>query len=113
LRRTAVATPGVSAASHFGGGPAAIPSSPVAPRGVRQLVLFCVLATVCMAMIVIGTSRLVLMRRPRPVRAPGYHQPAADAAVSYPAPPPQEWPSTPPGHAGAAEDTRGAGRPGE
>ena len=113
LRRTAVATPGVSAASHFGGGPAAIPSSPVAPRGVRQLVLFCVLAAVCMAMIVIGTSRLVLMRRPRPVRTAGYHQPAADATISYPAPPPQEWPSTPPGHAGAAEDTRGAGWPGE
>jgi subtilisin family serine protease len=113
LRRTAVATLGVSAASHFGGGPAAIPSSPVPPRGVRQLVLFCVLATVCMAMIVIGTSRLVLMRRPRPVRTAGYHQPAADATISYPAPPPQEWPSTPPGHAGAAEDTRGAGWPGE
>jgi subtilisin family serine protease len=109
LRRAAAVTPGVSADSHFGGGPAAIPSPPVAARGVRQLALFCVLAAVCMAMIVIGTSRLVLMRRP--MRTAAYQRPAADTAGGYLAPLPQQRPSTPPGHAGAAEDTRGASGP--
>ena len=109
LRRTAAVTPGVSADSHFGGGPAAIPASPVAARGVQQLVLFAVLATVCMAMIVIATSRLVLMRRP--VRNAAYQRPAADNAAGYLTPLPQQWPSTPPGHAGAAEDNRGASGP--
>jgi subtilisin family serine protease len=109
LRRTAAVTPGVSADSHFGGGPAAIPSPPVAARGVRQLALFCALAAVCMAMIVIGTSRLVLMRRP--VRTAAYQRPAADTGGGYLAPLPPPWPSTPPGHAGAAEDTRGASGP--
>jgi subtilisin family serine protease len=79
LRRTAVLTPGVSADSHFGGGQAAISAPPVAPRGVRQLVLFCVLAAVCMAMIIIATSRLVLMRRP--AHTAGYREPPPDGAA--------------------------------
>ena len=62
--RGAAATPGLRADSYFGGGPAAVPPAPVAPRGLRQLVLFCLLAAVCLAMIVIATSRLLLMRRP-------------------------------------------------
>jgi hypothetical protein len=68
LRRTALLTPGVSADSHFGGGPAAVPAPPVAPRGVRQLVVFCGLAAICLAMMVIAASRLILMRRPLPSR---------------------------------------------
>ncbi len=83
LRHTAaVLTPGVTADSHFGGGPAAIPAAPVAPRGVRQLVLFCVLAAVCMAMIVIATSRLVLMRRP--AHTVGYGVPPQDRSAPSP-----------------------------
>ena len=109
LRRTAVLTPGVSANIRFGGGVGAVPPAPVPPRGVRQLVLFCVLATVCMAMIVIATSRLVLMRRP--VRTAGYRGPARDGTASYPAPLPQEWLATPPGHGGAAEEQHGAADP--
>jgi hypothetical protein len=62
-----------------------------------------------MAMIVIGTSRLVLMRRP--MRTAAYQRPAADTAGGYLAPLPQQRPSTPPGHAAAAEDTRGASGP--
>jgi hypothetical protein len=89
----------------------AVPPAPVAPRGVRQLVLFCVLATVCMAMIVIATSRLVLMRRP--ARTAGYREPAPDGTASCPAPPPQEWFATPPGQGGAAEEQHGAADPGE
>ncbi|HTW05254.1 MAG TPA: S8 family serine peptidase [Streptosporangiaceae bacterium] len=65
LRKAAAMEPGLSPDSHYGGGPAAIPAAPVAPRGVRQLVVFCLLAAMCLAMIGIATSRLVLMRRPR------------------------------------------------
>jgi subtilisin family serine protease len=82
LRRTASLTPGVSAASHFGGGPAAVPAPPVAARGVRELVVFCLLAVICLAMIVIATSRLVLMRRP--LAASGY-PPSGYPASGYPA----------------------------
>jgi subtilisin family serine protease len=80
LRRTALLTPGLSADSHFGGGPAAIPPPPVAARGLHQLTAFCVLAAICLAMIVIAASRLVLMRRP--MHSAGYGGPA--------------WPATPP-----------------
>jgi subtilisin family serine protease len=109
LRRTAVLTPGVSAGTRFGGGLAAVPQPPVAPRGVRQLAAFCVLAAVCMAMIVVATSRLVLMRRP--VRTAGYGGPAPDGTGNYTAPPPQEWLPAPPGRAGAAEEPYGAADP--
>jgi len=63
LRKTGAAS-GPGAGSHFGGGPAAVPRDPVGPRGVGQLLLFCVLAVCCLAMIVVATSRLILMRRP-------------------------------------------------
>jgi subtilisin family serine protease len=81
LRKAAAEEPGFSPGSHFGGGPAAVPASPVGPRGLRQLVMFCLLAAICLAMIGIATSRLVLMRRPRhagpsePLAAP--HEPYA------------------------------------
>jgi subtilisin family serine protease len=123
LRRTAALTPGVSADSHFGGGLAAISPPPVASRGVRQLVLFCVLAAVCLAMIVIATSRLILMRRP--VHTAGYSGPAPEAAApglpyggppdtphgagSHTAPPQYPWPATSPGCPEAAEGRQGAG----
>ncbi len=67
VRRTGVAaSPGISSDSHFGGGLAAVPAAPVTSRGPRQLVVFCVLAAICLAMIVIAASRLVQMRRPLP-----------------------------------------------
>jgi subtilisin family serine protease len=71
LRRTGLLTPGVSADSHFGDGPAGVPAPPVASRGVRQLVVFCGLAAICLAMMVFAASRLVLMRRPSPSRGYG------------------------------------------
>jgi subtilisin family serine protease len=64
-RKASAMEPGLSPDSHYGGGPAAIAPAPVAPRGVRQLVVFCFLAAMCLAMIGIATSRLLLMRRPR------------------------------------------------
>ncbi len=125
LRRTALLTPGVSADSHFGGGAAAVPAAPVAPRGMRQLVVFCVLAAVCLAMIVIATSRLILMRRPLSSARYQYGGLAADAVVPEPshgwAPPgggddgshhaasPREpWSATPPARRTAPEDQPGS-----
>jgi len=109
LRRTAALTPGVSADGHFGGGPAAIPPPPVAARGTRRLAAFCVLAAICMAVIVIATSRLVLMGRP--ARASGRRGPAPGQAGTYRAPPPQEWPPVSPGRVGVAEQQHDAADP--
>jgi subtilisin family serine protease len=63
-RKAGARGPGLSVDSHFGGGSAAIPPAPIGSRGLGQLLLFCVLAAACLAMIVVATSRLILMRRP-------------------------------------------------
>jgi subtilisin family serine protease len=52
-------TAGISAASRFGGGPAAVPAPPVAPRGLRPLLMFGALAAVCLTVIGVAMSRLV------------------------------------------------------
>ena len=65
LPRPSLPAPGLGATSHFGGGPAAVGAVPVAGRGIGQLVAFCVLAAGCLALIIIATSRLILMRRPQ------------------------------------------------
>jgi subtilisin family serine protease len=54
---------GVSLSSHFGGGPAAIPAAPVAPRGTGPLIMFTLLALVSLA--AAGGGLVVLRRRPR------------------------------------------------
>jgi subtilisin family serine protease len=77
----AKAVVGLGAESHFGGGPAAVPPPPVGPRGAGKLVLFCVLAAACLAMIVIAAGRLLLMRRPA-VAALGQHAPLAPEDTS-------------------------------
>jgi subtilisin family serine protease len=127
LRRTVLLTPGVSADSHFGGGPAAVPAPPVAPRGLQRLLVFCVLAAVCLAMIVIAASRLVLMRRP--VHVAGYRGPAPGGPAAGPpyggqqpgghgpghhaAPQRLPWPATPPGRHTVPEDRQDASGAGE
>jgi subtilisin family serine protease len=126
LRRTVLLTPGVSPAGHFGGGAAAVPAPPIAPRGDRRLVVYCLLAAVCLALIVAAASGLVLMRRP--AQSAGYAGTAgypAGAGLSYgaqqggpgearheAAPPRFPWPATPPGHhtaAGDGDNASGAG----
>jgi hypothetical protein len=134
LRKTSAAAPGLGAGSHFGGGPAAVPADPVGPRGPGQLLLFCVLAAGCLAMIVVATSRLVLMRRPggapgdlpyRPVtsaatwpgpggelRAPGTPTAGANPVPPRPGvrggrprgPAPFLWPAAPPGRHAVPQD---------
>jgi type VII secretion-associated serine protease mycosin len=53
----------VSLSTHFGGGAAAIPAAPVAPRGPGQLVMFTLLAVVSLT--AAGGGVVVLRRRPR------------------------------------------------
>ncbi len=53
----------VSLSSHFGGGAAAIPAAPVAPRGPGPLVMFVLLAVVSLA--AAAGALVVLWRRPR------------------------------------------------
>ncbi len=63
--RLAAAPPaarGMAAVAHFGGGPAAIPSVPVAPRGPVGLVLYCLLAAGCLGLVAVATSRLLSVR---------------------------------------------------
>jgi hypothetical protein len=62
LTRYRPAGRGLRPAGHFGGGPAAIPPAPIQPRGLGQLVLFCLLAAGCLAITVTAASRLVLAR---------------------------------------------------
>jgi subtilisin family serine protease len=50
---------GVAAASHFGGGPAAVPPVPVAPRGLSAFVSYGLLAVVCLGFVALATSRLL------------------------------------------------------
>jgi subtilisin family serine protease len=121
--------PGLSPASRFGGGPAAVPPSPVAPRGLRRLVEFCLLAAVCLAMIVIAASRLVQMRRPPSaaggqsyrfdpgeVTPPPYGRPpdaSPPAGSEFPPPPRSGWSATPPDRHASPYDPPGPSEPGE
>jgi len=52
----------MAAAAHFGGGPAAIPPVPVAPRGPAGLVLYCLLAVGCLGLVAVATSKLLATR---------------------------------------------------
>ncbi len=53
---------GLKAASHFGGGVAAIPPLPVPPRGPAELVLYCMLGAGCLAVVGFASSRLFALR---------------------------------------------------
>jgi len=135
VSRTGLVAPtGVSSDSHFGGGLAAVPPPPVTPRGLRQLVVFCILAAICVAMIVIAASRLVQMRRPlsaaddQPYRLdarwaapPLYGGPSEGSAPdanapdgSHPAGPPRlPWSAAPPGRHMLPHDRPDPSEPGE
>jgi hypothetical protein len=97
LRKAAALEPGLSPDSHYAGGLAAVPAPPVAPRGPRQLVVFCLLAAICLAMIGIATSRLLLLRRPRP--ADGAQPPGL-----------APWTASPPGRHEVPHEVHGAQR---
>jgi subtilisin family serine protease len=62
LARAAPPPPGLAPAGHFGGGVAAIPAAPVAPRRPAGLILYCLLGAVCLAVVALATSRLLGQR---------------------------------------------------
>jgi hypothetical protein len=94
------AGPGLAAATHFGGGPSAIPPLPVAPRGRRQLIIDIMLALACLALLAASAFWLTVTRsrRARPAW-PGSALPAAGPPVHYgpSAGPPADYPP-PAGH---------------
>jgi subtilisin family serine protease len=54
---------GVRPHAHFGGGPPAIPPSPIQPRGPASLVLFGLLALACLVLAIVAAARLRRGRR--------------------------------------------------
>jgi subtilisin family serine protease len=70
---------GAAAASHFGGGPAAVPSVPVAPRGPAAIVGYGLLAVISLGLVALATSRLL---------SPGGSSDARGVMAAGPAPGP-------------------------
>jgi len=60
---------GIQPTEHFGGGPAAIPAPPVAPRGRTALILYCLLGAASLALIGFAVSRLFALRDRGPAEA--------------------------------------------
>lgn len=80
----------LGAATHFGGGPAAVPPVPVAPRNRRPLLLFGLLALACLVLIAVLGGRLKARRR----------VPGGGDVPSAGAGPPGGWPGWPPAGGG-------------
>jgi hypothetical protein len=122
LRRTRATDLGSDEGSRFGGGPAAVPPEPVGPRSLGQLLLFCALAAGCLAMIVVATSRLILMRRPAAAAENQQHGLVTPGGTwsgltgeprppdrpqdgsHLPVPPRFPWPAAPPGRHAVPQD---------
>ncbi len=81
----------VTATAHFGGGSAAIPAAPVAPRGAGQLALFTVFAAASLALVLAAAAGLAAARRGRRARA-------YEGAAAYARPPA-------PGYYGGPDDS--------
>ncbi len=64
IAAAAPASGGPRPASHFGGGVGAIPAPPVRPRGDTDLVLYCLLGAVSLALTAVAVSRLFTLRYP-------------------------------------------------
>jgi Subtilase family len=62
---------GLVAAAQFGGGPAAIPAVPVAPRTKRQFLLDSGIALICLAVVLVVAFRLIVTRKPATAGVPG------------------------------------------
>jgi len=62
---------GLTAVSHFGGGPAAVPPVPVAPRGPVALIGYALLGLACLSLIAFAASRLLTPAGTRRSGGPG------------------------------------------
>ncbi len=69
LAQQAPAATGMVASRHFGGGIGAVPSPPVPARGPAALILYCLLAVGCLAVVAFATSRLLALRE-TPIAGP-------------------------------------------
>jgi subtilisin family serine protease len=75
--------PGLAAATHFGGGPSAIPPPPVAPRGKRQLIMDIVLGLASLVLVAVSACWLIVARRgSQPPAWPGSAQPVSGPPFS-------------------------------
>ena len=100
LARNQGSGPGKVAAALFGGGPAAIPPVPVAPRTNRQFLLDSGIALICLAVVLVVAFRLVVTRKPAGVMAgahSGWAGPGAPGGWTGSGPP---GPRAPDGWAG-------------
>jgi len=102
---------GVSAGTHFGGGPKAIPPAPIGPRGAGQLMLFGGLALACLIVSLIAAGRLILYRRRTAPDGPSYPAYPAPAAPA-PARPAAQWEPVQPYPAQLYPAQLDAGQPG-
>ncbi len=64
LARDRLGVTSIAAGTQFGGGPAAVAPDPVDPRGSGPLILFSLLALICLALTGAGVTRLVTRRAP-------------------------------------------------
>jgi type VII secretion-associated serine protease mycosin len=75
LEKSSAAGSQVASSARFGGGPAAIPAAPVAPRGTGRFVLFALLAILSFAVAVASLVWLTVLRRPRSGAHAAYARP--------------------------------------
>ena len=73
---------GFASSSHYGGGESAIPAAPVAPRGPAGLILCCLLAAGCLAVIALATGRLMAVRDSRAGSSGPPYEPVPPAGPS-------------------------------
>jgi subtilase family protein len=85
LSRDVTTGRGVKVATHFGGGAAAVPPVPVAPRGPARLILYAVLVLACLAIAAVAAVRLT---RRSPAAVPAVEPWQDDAPLQHSAP----WP---------------------
>ena len=77
----------IPAATHFGGGAAAIPAEPIKPRGSGQLILFAILALTSLVLAGAAATKLAILRR-----SSGPHGPLPGTMWPPPPPPlPGQW----------------------
>jgi subtilisin family serine protease len=83
LAQAAPPAPGLQTAAHFGGGAAAIPAAPVAPRGSTALILYCLLGVACLGLVAVSASKLLGGREPVPTAPEPAAMPAAGPYEPY------------------------------